>query len=305
MARSNFQSIEGTYTGDGTDNRTIPLSFEPTFVLVKGGANIACFKTRRMPFNSTLLISSSASYTGGIKSLQPNGFVVGTDATVNANGTTYYYIAFRGSLAQQYFRTFEYIGDGSDNRQLNGQGIFFTPDFLLTKGDTTQSLAWKSSSMTQAAGGAAAHFAGLADAADELQQFISNGIELGTSARTNSSGVKYYGMALKNYSGVITNGTYTGNATDDRAITVGFQPDWVFVKNGSTTNPGILRTASFVGDSSISLSNSGSAADQIQSFTSTGFTVGTVAHVNGNGNTIWWVAGKTGSFNLPLTRTAV
>lgn len=305
MARSNLQIAVGSYTGDGTDNRAIPMSFEPTFVLVKGGGNIACFKTRRMPFNSTFLVSSAVSYTGGIKSLQPNSFVVGTDATVNANGTTYYYWALRGALAQQYYRTFEYIGNGSDNRQLNGQGIFFTPDFLLTKGDTAQSLAWKSSSMTQAAGGNAAHFAGLADAADELQQFISNGIELGTSARTNSSGVKYYGMALKNYSGIITNGTYTGNATDDRAITVGFQPDWVIVKNGSTTNPAILRTTSFVGDSSASLANSSPAADQIQSFTSTGFTVGTAAHVNGSGNTFWWVAGKTGDFNMPLTRTAV
>ena len=65
-----------------------------------------------------------------------------------------------------------------------------------------------------------------------------------------------YGMA---------SGTYTGDGTDDRAITgVGFQPDVVIVKRYPNVK-GELRTSTMVGDASKQMQSTSSlAANRIQ-----------------------------------------
>ena len=97
---------------------------------------------------------------------------------------------------------------------------------------------------------------------------------------------------------------YTGNGTNATGITgVGFQPDWVWLKERSSTSPHKLLDA--VRGATKELESSSNALEQtestsLQSFDSDGFTVGTNGAVNENSQTYaaWnWKANGSGSSN--------
>lgn len=304
MARTNLQIKVGTYTGDGVDDRNITgVGFRPDLVIVKGGANIACWRNKFNRGDSTMYFAgNTANFADGIQEILNDGFQVGTDAKVNANGTTYYYIAIKGTDGQEYFQTGKYVGNATDARQLTVSGITFTPDIFFTKGDTAQNPSVRTAEVT---GDNAWHFSGSIDAANEIQNLVANGVELGTSARTNGSALEYFFAALKKHTGVIASGTYTGDGVDGRSITgLGFQPDFVIIKNGTLTTASVIRTSDFSGDSATSVGSAGPTTDLIQSFISDGFTIGANISVNGDTNTIWWFALKAGDHNVPIVRTA-
>lgn len=304
MARSNLQIKVGTYTGNGADATNISgVGFRPDFVLIKGGANIGVLRTREITGDKTAYAAgNTANEADNIQEILNDGFQLGTNAKVNANGTVYYYVAIRGTAGQSYFRTGKYIGTSGDSRNYTGGGLNFTPDFVFVKGDRADNGCFRTSAM-----GAdnSAHLSGSVDAVNEIQSLISNGFQLGTSTRTNLSAADYYFVAMKALAGCMAVGTYTGNATDNRSITgLGFSPDVVIIKNGTTTNAAVIRTSSFSGDSSTSFGSAGPTTDMIQSFISDGFTIGANVSVNGDTNTFWWIAFKAGNFNVPITRTA-
>jgi len=96
---------------------------------------------------------------------------------------------------------------------------------------------------------------------------------------------------------------YTGNGSTDRAVTVGFQPDWIWCKERSATESHMLHDVHMnAGDyirtnTADGLSNSG---EMFKSITSTGFTVGTRGEVNQNSQTYanWsWKGGGTPATN--------
>jgi hypothetical protein len=95
---------------------------------------------------------------------------------------------------------------------------------------------------------------------------------------------------------------YTGNATDNRTVTgVGFQPDWLWIKNRADTEQHRLQDA--VRGATKNLKSSGNGVEEttstnVKSFDSDGFTLGTDNAVNGNSDNMvsWnWKAGTTGS----------
>ena len=94
---------------------------------------------------------------------------------------------------------------------------------------------------------------------------------------------------------------WTGNATDDTAITgVGFSPDWVWIKNRSTTDS--HHTADSVIGAGYRLRTDTSGAvgtqpDGVKSFDSDGITIGTTGSLNGSGNNIvgWFWRGSDSS----------
>ena len=108
---------------------------------------------------------------------------------------------------------------------------------------------------------------------------------------------------------------YTGNGSDGNAQTgVGFQPNWVWIKERSTTNSYRLYN-SISGVNAALLSNDSVAADQyaaygqFESFDSDGFTVGAgtsnAAGTNGNNETIvaWnWLAAGTAPSNTYVVK---
>jgi len=95
---------------------------------------------------------------------------------------------------------------------------------------------------------------------------------------------------------------YTGNATDNRTVTgVGFQPDWLWIKNRADTEQHRLQDA--VRGATKNLKSSGNGAEEttsntVKSFDSDGFTLGVDNAINGNSDAMvsWnWKAGTTGS----------
>ena len=96
---------------------------------------------------------------------------------------------------------------------------------------------------------------------------------------------------------------YTGNGSARSITGVGFQPDWCWFKNRSTTNGHSIFDAVRGATKNI-ISNSNAAestsSNGLTAFASDGFSVGTDGDVNGNGNNIvsWnWKANGAGSAN--------
>jgi len=92
-------------------------------------------------------------------------------------------------------------------------------------------------------------------------------------ATISNSGNSFQAAAMFPGAIKMATGTYTGDASDNRAIAVGFQPDFVIVKDTNTTE----------------------AAARSSSMTATGFTIGTNNRVNRSGRTYHWVAFKANS----------
>ena len=90
----------GSYSGDGLDDRSITgVGFLPEYVIIKANATgAACDRGVHRPSSistdSTLNFTTANSFANGIQTLQPDGFQLGTDCTVNTSGATYHYIAF-------------------------------------------------------------------------------------------------------------------------------------------------------------------------------------------------------------------
>jgi hypothetical protein len=111
-------------------------------------------------------------------------------------------------------------------------------------------------------------------------------------ATITNSGNSFQAAAIFPGAIKMASGTYTGDATDNRAIAVGFQPDFVMVKDTGNSE-GAARSSSMAGDVSKPMGSlTAFQADVIQSLTATGFTVGTDNRVNRNNRTYHWVAFK-------------
>jgi hypothetical protein len=114
-------------------------------------------------------------------------------------------------------------------------------------------------------------------------------------ATISNSGNSFQAAAIFPGAIKMASGTYTGDASDNRAITVGFQPDFVIVKD-TNNSEGVARTSTMAGDLAKPMGLlTALQADNIQSLTATGFTIGTNNRVNRNGRTYHWVAFKANS----------
>lgn len=301
--RSNLQIAIGKYTGDGTADRYITgVGFRPQFVMVKGGTNIASFRTDKMANGyGGLFAGSGVLATNIIQQMMIDGFQVGTASNANASGTTYYYVAIRGVSAQSYFRTGKYRGNATDNRDFTTGGLAFTPDMVYTKIDGGTVPCFRTSAMS---GDTSAFMSATLSAANNIQSLISNGFQLGTASESNGN-FDYYFFALKALAGVFAVGSYAGNGASNSITGVGFKPDMVIVKNSATSDAARLLTKDMVTDTvnSVFMTSTASNATGILTLDTDGFSVGSHASVNGNGNTVQWIALKSGNFNAPLTRS--
>lgn len=89
--------VVGSYTGNGVDGRTISgLGFAPDAVFVKGNtAQNSMLKTTDMGSNVAFPLAAATSNTTSITALGSDGFTLGTNATTNSDGVTYYYCAWK------------------------------------------------------------------------------------------------------------------------------------------------------------------------------------------------------------------
>jgi phage protein U len=91
------QVSQGSYTGNGLDNRSITgVGFQPQMVWVKrDDAQASTWRPASALGDTSLYWSATAAAADRIQALQADGFQVGTNAQVNTNAMVYYYLALR------------------------------------------------------------------------------------------------------------------------------------------------------------------------------------------------------------------
>lgn len=303
---ANFKIKTGTYTGNGSDNRAITgIGFQPTLVWIKPKdttANDGAMSWDALGSDKSFDPNGSSTPSADmIQSFDSDGFTIGTAANVNTNGVDYVWVAMTG--VSSYVKTGSYTGNGTTSKIVSGVG--FEPDLVIIKrnGSSQGGYYWSFGdyrySWTSNNG------------ASGVMINNSDGFEvLTTSSTVNSSGSTYYYFCLKFDSAWGEMASYTGNGTDNRAITgLGFAPDLVWIKATSASQAAAFRTRDgHSGDSSTAwVPSVADAADVIQSLDSDGFTIGTSTLVNNNAISYRYFALKSAassaSYNTTLTET--
>jgi hypothetical protein len=302
---------QGTYSGNGTDNRSITgLGFQPDLVVTKNSTS-ATTNNRRSVMSGDKHFGDQASYvsdavadtTNMIQAMESNGFQVGSGASSNESGYTMYWFAFGGVPSMTGSGTFtmaqgSYIGSGA-TRSITGVG--FAPDLVLIKDNAANYAVFR---IRQMAGDTTAYLAAAtADFAGGITSLGSDGFSLGTSTIVNTNGNTYHWQAFGNAYNSDTSagasdfamGTYYGSSNDSRTIAdMPFQPDLVALKrNGASV--GTFRTSAVSGDLSSFFAATAEAANVIQSLAPNGFQVGTNTVVNTSGALYRWFAFKSGT----------
>ena len=278
----------GSYIGSGVDGKAVTgIGFQPDLVIIKRSntGDSAFFRTASMASgNSMTLRNDSGIVTGGIKTLDYDGFTLGTNAEVNNSAVTYYYLAVKKDAAAD-FDYGTYTGNGTDSRSITLQSSFpFT--WLAIKGDGGRTGAYKNKDLL---GDKTHAFYSTGTNTDQIQATMSTStgtVELGTSDFVNTNARIYYWFGFKEVAGLATSFTYTGDGTDNRDITIpgtSFQPGFVWIKQEDANDPR-LRTSAHTGDSSQSFDGA-TETNSIQGFNATGFQVGSNSQVNGSTKT--------------------
>jgi hypothetical protein len=196
LAAGPMQVLSGWYPGDGLDNRPIFVGFKPDVVVIKSDTNTewAVIRTSTMAGDATkdLTTASVPLFAGGIKSLDPTGFTVGTDPRVNGSGSTIHWIAFKVGAGEMKVGT--YTGNGNDNTSVTGVG--FRPDYVITLPAGADMPVHRSSAMI---GDTSYDFdmTELGPPANAIQAFEPDGFQVGNSSLVNADGNLYHYIAWK------------------------------------------------------------------------------------------------------------
>ena len=268
----------GSYTGNGVDDRLIAPGFQPDLVIVKAAtAQTSVARTSTMSGDAAKPLSGATNLTANlIQSLAATGFHVGTDARVNANGTTYHWTAVKASGGA--FKVGSYTGNGAASQAISAVG--FQPEYAAVLGAVAQPAVQRFTGMTRAF-----QFNADTGGTTRITSLDADGFTVGNSAEVNANGSTYHYVAFNDVANTIEADTYTGNGADNRNFTgVGFQPGYVLIRSGYTAFaiPGQHRTASLSGDSTLHFDATANGTNRIQSLLSNGFQLGTDFSVNAN-----------------------
>lgn len=282
-----FHLATGNYKANGNIRSIDGLGFQPDVVIVKGNTpQYAVWRSDAMSGDSTAYVANAAgNFTGGITSLDGDGFTIGTNAVVNTTGVMYYYIAF-GDAGNGDIKTGSYSGNGIAGTTINGVG--FSPALMWIKRNGNNAAVWRSSDFI---GDLSSFFNAAADTNNQIQSFQTDGFQIGSDARVNTNSSTYYYVAFKANSSEIASGSYTGDGTDDRSITgLGLQPDFAWIKDTAATNGARFKPDSLPGDSSFQFTAASDSGNLIQTLLTDGFQIGSNAAVNKSGATYRYVA---------------
>ena len=318
----NFNIV--TYTGDGTPNQFIDVGFTPDFVWIKSrnateyhnlidsSRTAGCFLNSNINGAEDCNASHARTTTGGFD----------TKGNPNGSGTSYVAYCWRanggttssntdGSITSTVqanqdagFSIVTWTGDG--NVSTVGHGLSAAPDMIIIKrldGGTGfnwivghSSLSFTSNeTLTLDGTGAIATWNYFNATAPTSTSF-----SLGTGANTgsvNSNGGNYIAYCWHSVSGYSKFGSYTGTGSTGNSVTgLGFQPDWIMIRNISISGQNWTIYDSVRGDGDVFLQANNSGAEATGrdiSFDSNGFTVNnTDSNTNGNGNTMIYMAFK-------------
>jgi hypothetical protein len=270
-----FSMKTGSYTGTGASNPITGLGFQPDLVIIKAStAQLAVFRTRLMAGDSTAhMASATANFTGGITSINADGFTVGTAIQTNSNGVSYQWQAFSGAFNPQTnsgsndFAMGAYYGTSADNR--NVQRLPWQPDMVTIKRNGASAGTWRPSSQ---AGDNSSFFAATAQGANFVQALNADGFQIGGDNSVNASGSNMFWFAFKEGANFAV-GSYTGTGVAQSRTDAGFRAEYAWVKRTTAVN-GVMKSVSLNNQNSQYFAATADAADRITRFVKGGFRVG-------------------------------
>ena len=290
---ASFKMQTGYYVGTNATMNIKGLGFEPQLLLLRTSNTAATvFKTSSMPANTIGYLGATAQNTSSLITFTNDGFdVLGGSAAVNGAGVIFHWTAFAGSdcTSSGTFCVGSYTGNALASRLVD---TGFDPSLALVKRSGTFETSFRTSSMPA---GQSEYFSLTANntTGNLIASFASNGFNVG--AGNNGSGILYYFVAFKKTAGVMNEGVYTGNGTDNRDVTgVGFKPDLLIIKNSTSATAGsrlavMANSQTPYGITSyVTTTTANMTSDVIQKIEPDGFQLGTSVFVNENSMTHYW-----------------
>ena len=269
----NFNTV--LYTGDGGSDRTITTNLSAVdlvWVKLRSGSDDHRIADTVRGGNKHLKSNDhSAESTGTtiIKSFSGATFNVGSDGSVNGNGSTYVAWTWKangsgsanttGTINSTVsantsagFSIVSYTGNGSNGATV-GHGLSQAPNLVIVKNRTDGGNSWLTGSIQNIAGTTMDFTDYLRiDAGDALGDEhtlwndtapTSSVVTLGTHGWSNTNTKNYIMYCFHNVAGYSKIGSYYGNgSTDGTFVYMGFKPAWIMIKNMVTNGSSWLVT---------------------------------------------------------------
>lgn len=261
------------------------IGFQPDVVIIKvdysdpvdSDLSAAVMRTSSMTGDNSKPLKGGQALTSNlIQSLDSDGFTIGDDLRVNGATTcggpcSYYWVAFRGNAN---VKLGPYTGNGGLSQDITS-GFTFSPEYVIVMPGGNE----QATNRTNLFGVNSQPFNPGGPELNSIIALLTNGFTVGDTY-VNSSGVTYYYVAWNQVAGKVSVSSYVGNGADNRSITgIGFQPQFVIVQSPNESYEPFQRTASMVGDASVSFRDALSA-NRIQALEADGFQVGNYTAVN-------------------------
>jgi hypothetical protein len=329
------------YTGNGstqTINNGIDLSTKGGMVWIKQRAgadlfNHGIYDTAR---GATLNLqpdttSAQTTQSTSVTAFSTTGFSIGSYAWLNTS--TYSYASWTFREQPKFFDIVTWTGNGVDGRNI-AHNLGSTPGCIMIKrltGGSGQWAVWHRSIADPTFGGAAHAYnlnlstTGVPELGNifKLSSFqTSTNFRVSADTICNASGSTYVaylfahdagGFGLTGTDNVISCGSYTGNGTSENNITLGYEPQWLMIKNATSDADWFLFDTMRglpvgLGDVLLSanLSSNESTNYNWIDVGATGFKVTTNYYgLNTSGATYIYIAIRRGPMKVPTTGTSV
>ena len=309
------------YTGDyASTNALTGLGFSPNLVWIKNRPQAdswRIFDTIRGATNYLASDGTGAETTNAntLKSFDADGFTVGSDGTVNATVT---YIAWcwkandneptindNGSIdsivsanANAGFSIVKWTGTANTQGTV-GHGLSATPELIISKNlDTAATDGWPVYSQTIGndytfflnSSGAKSSTGGTWGSTSPTSTVFT----VQDNASNNQSGNEIIAYCFHSVAGYSKISSYSGTGSSLAITGVGFQPDWIMIKEADGTDSWEVYD-SVRGDDKVLYPNGSNAegtGSNFTSFDSGGFTVSSATSVNESGKEYIYTAFK-------------
>jgi hypothetical protein len=266
---------------------------------------------------------SSTTLTG----FTTSGFSLGNSAPVNASSASNKYVSWSFRKAPKFFDVVTWTGSGS-NREIS-HALGSVPACIIVKQISSGDNAWQvyHRSLANTEYLVLNTTAAKATGATRWNSTTptSTVFSLGTDATVNASGETYVaylfahdagGFGLTGTDNVISCGSYTGSSTVDVDVNLGYEPQWVMIKNVTTGATDwyiadIMRGIALTGIQPLLAPNLSDAETDFSGTyftpTATGMKVqyGSGTAICSAGNTYIYIAIRRGPMKVPTSGTSV
>ncbi|MFH1755152.1 MAG: DNRLRE domain-containing protein [Candidatus Latescibacterota bacterium] len=277
----------GTYVGDNSISRPFTsLGFKPDFVIIRGDVALPTVaRSSTMAGDATKPLAVPAALQPNmIKSLDADGFTIGSDPHVNFPGADYYWVAFQAAPGEMVVGS--YAGTGADNFSINTLGM--KPTYLMVMNERNRHAVQRFPTQV---GDLSSQFDPSDELPNKIELFLGNGFQVGTDLTVNESLANHHYVAWRTTPGKITGNEYIGNGLDNRDISgLGFEPEFLVIKRDDISSAARHRMSSLSGDNSFRFDLWGVMANYIQAFLPNGFQVGDDNAINQDTQKYYWMA---------------